>query len=172
MGDNNIFREGVTVNRSTQEGQATVIGSNCYLMNNCHIAHDCVVGDDNILASAAHLAGHVHIGNKIFFGAGAMIHQFCRIGSLCMIRGISGVTKDIIPFTMAGGFPVLHYRLNVVGIKRSGIDGDRLKTLSSAFRLLRKREAFDTLDKTPEVIELENWLAEKSLRGIHRFAGK
>ena len=88
-----------------------------------------------------------------------------------MIRGLTGVTKDVIPFTMLGGYPVLHYRLNMVGLRRSGIDSERLKTLSSAFRLLRNKQMIDSLDKTPEIIELENWLTAKSLRGIHRFIG-
>lgn len=169
VGDNNIFREGVTVNRATAENGATRIGSGCFFMNNSHIAHDCRVGDNTIFASCATIAGHCEVGDRVFFGGGAMVHQFCRIGSFVMVRGTSGINKDVIPYTLVAGQPARHYRLNTVGLKRAGINGDRYRVLSAAFRRLRRRERIDDLEPTPEIVHLREWLAAPSKRGISNF---
>ncbi len=168
IGDRNVFREGVTINRAT--ATATRIGSNGYFMNNSHVAHDCVVGDHAIFATGATLGGHVQVGDRVFLGGGVMVHQFCRIGSLSMVRGTSGISKDVIPYTLIGGFPVRHYRLNTVGLRRAGVEGERLRALSNAFRRLRRRESLDDLPPTPELLHLWAWLAAESRRGIHGFA--
>lgn len=171
IGDNNSFREGVTVSRGSAATGKTTIGSNCYLMNNTHIAHDCVVGDNNIFATSATLGGHVVIGSRIFFGGGAMVHQFCRVGSFAMVAGVIGVRKDVIPYTLAGGEPVKHYRLNTIGLRRAGISGDRYKALSQAFRCLKDNQPLDdSIADTEEILHLKDWLAEKSDRGIYGFA--
>ena len=169
IGDNNIFREGVTVNRATVDCSSTRIGSDCYFMNNSHVAHDCVVGNNCVFATSATLGGHVEIGSQVFLGGGAMIHQFCRIGTLAIVRGVTGVSKDVIPYTLVGGTPVRHYKLNTVGLRRAGIKGHRYKALSLAFRQLRKRANIQDLDETPELIYLKSWLSAESKRGIHGF---
>ncbi len=170
IGDNNVFREGVTVNRATRENSSTKIGSDCFLMNNSHVAHDCQVGDGNIFASGATLGGHVQVGDRTFFGGGVMVHQFCRIGSLVMIRGTTGVSMDVIPYTMVGGVPARHYRLNTIGLRRDGIVRDRFKAVSVAFRRLRARQNLEPIEQTTEISYLRQWLSEKSIRGIHGFA--
>ncbi|MBM4201077.1 MAG: acyl-ACP--UDP-N-acetylglucosamine O-acyltransferase, partial [Gammaproteobacteria bacterium] len=136
IGERNVFREFVTISRATAAGGATRIGSDNYLMNNTHIGHDGVLGDHNVLASGATLGGHTQVGDRVFFGGGVMVHQFCRIGSLAMLQGLAGINKDVIPFTMVGGRPGKHYRLNVIGLRRAGIDGERLRAISKAYRLL------------------------------------
>ena len=170
IGDNNIFREGVTVNRATGENSATRIGSDCFLMNNSHVGHDCKVGDGNIFATGVTLGGHVQVGEKTFIGGGVMVHQFCRIGSLAMVQGATGVSMDIMPYTMTGGFPLRHYRLNTIGLRRNGIVRERYKAVSQAFRKLRLRQGIEEIDETPEILHLRQWLLEKSIRGIHGFA--
>lgn len=169
IGDENIFREGVTVNRATQAGSATRIGSGCYFMNNSHIAHDCVIGDRVIFASDVAIGGFVEVGDQAFLGGGAKVHQYCRIGPLVMISGTVGVLQDVIPYTLAGDSPARHYRLNVVGLKRAGISGERFRLLSLAFRRLRERQSLEGLDESPEMTVLRNWLACDSKRGISSF---
>jgi len=169
IGNNNVFREGFTAHRATIEGGATLIDSDCYFMNNSHVAHDCNIGYKTIFANNVVIGGHVEIGENVFIGGNAAIHQFCRIGSFAIIRGTSGVTKDVIPFMMLGGYPIKHYRLNTIGVKRAGITGDRYKVLSSALRLLRQKESLDELEKTGELIYLQQWLSDKSKRGTHGF---
>jgi UDP-N-acetylglucosamine acyltransferase len=165
IGDGNVFREGVTVSRATRQGGATRIGSHNYFMNNSHVGHDCTLGDHNIFASGATLGGHVRVGDRVFFGGGVMVHQFCRIGSLAMLQGLAGINKDAIPYTMIGGRPGKHYRLNLVGLRRAGVDGERLRALSAAYRRLRNRETLDGLPDTPELAYLRHWLAGESKRG-------
>lgn len=170
IGDNNTFREGTTVNRATRKNSSTRIGCNCFFMNNSHMGHDCVIGDNNVLATGATLGGHVLVGDGVFFGGGVMVHQFCRIGSLVMIRGTTGVSMDVIPYTMVGGVPARHYRLNTVGLRRAGIVKNRYKMVSQAFRLLRNRQTIDGLEATQEILRLREWLSGESKRGIHGFA--
>ena len=169
IGDSNVFREGVTISRATKPGTSTRIGSHCYLMNNSHVGHDCSVGNHTIFASGATLGGHVHVGDRVFLGGGVMTHQFCRIGSFAMLQGLAGINKDVLPYMMVGGRPGKHYRLNLVGMRRAGIDGDRLKAISAAMRALRFQRSFDDLPATPELDYLRRWLAEGSKRGVLPF---
>ena len=169
IGDGNVFREGVTISRATKDGGSTRIGNGCYLMSNAHIGHDCHVGDRNIFASNVALGGHVGVGDRVFFGGGAVVHQFCRVGSFAMLQGLAGINKDVLPFMMVGGRPGLHYRLNLVGMRRSGIEGDRLKAVSLAIRRLRDKIPLDDLPDTPELTYLRQWVGEMSKRGILPF---
>ena len=170
MGDHNDFREGVTISSATKADHSTLIGSNCLFMNNSHVAHDCVVGDNNIFANGAAAGGHVQLGDKVFFGAGAMAHQFCRIGSYAMVAAMIGVRKDVLPYSMVGGTPVCHYRLNTIGLRRAGITGASYGTLNKAFRLLRNNEALVELPESDELEYLQTWLSAVSKRGIYGFA--
>ena len=145
IGDNNTFREGFTAHRASKEHAETRIGSNCYFMNNSHIAHDCQIGG-NVVA-----------------------HQFCRIGAFAIVQGTTGLNMDVIPFSLIGGRPARHYRLNTIGLRRAGITGDRYKVLEAAFRLLRQKQPLDQLEDTAELQLLKNWLVVKSKRGTHGF---
>lgn len=169
IGDNNVLREGVTISRATHEGGATRLGSSCYLMNNAHLGHDCQLGDHNILASNVALGGHVQVGERVFFGGGAVVHQFCRIGSYAMLQGLAGINKDALPFMMVGGRPGKHYRLNLIGLRRAGIDGERLKAISTAIRRLRNKLSLEDLPETPELQYLWQWLQEGGKRGTLPF---
>ena len=169
IGDNNTFREGFTAHRATKENSATRISSNCYFMNNSHVAHDCSVGNKTIFANNVAIGGHVEVGNNVFMGGGVVAHQFCRIGSFAIVQGTTGLNMDVIPFTLIGGRPAKHYRLNSVGLRRNGITGERYDVLSKAFRLLRNKKSLDDLSETEELKFLKEWLAVKSKRGLHGF---
>ena len=170
IGDNNTFREGFTAHRASKENAATRIGSGCYFMNNSHVAHDCQIGDKTIFANNVAIGGHVEVGNNVFMGGNVVAHQFCRIGSFAIVQGTTGLNMDVIPFTLIGGRPARHYRLNTVGLRRAGITGERYKVLETAFRLLRNKKNIDHLENTPELQQLKDWLAVKSKRGTHGFA--
>ncbi len=169
VGDNNVFREGFTAHRSAKEQGETHIGSGCFFMNNSHVAHDCHVGDSVIFANNVAIGGHVDVGNNVFMGGGVVAHQFCRIGAYAIVQGTTGLNMDVIPFTLIGGRPARHYKLNTVGLRRAGITGERYKALSAAFRLLRNKQSLDTLEETEELKLLKAWLAVKSKRGVHGF---
>ena len=169
IGDNNIFREGFTAHRSAKENGETRIGSNCFLMNNSHVAHDCVLGDGVIFANNVAIGGFVGVGDKVFMGGNVVAHQFCRIGAYAIVQGTTGLSMDVIPYTLIGGHYAKHYKLNTVGLRRAGITGNRYTVLASAFRLLRQRLPLDELEETEELRYLKAWLAVKSKRGIHGF---
>ncbi|MFA5203537.1 MAG: acyl-ACP--UDP-N-acetylglucosamine O-acyltransferase [Lentisphaeria bacterium] len=164
-GDDNVFREGVTVSRATRPGGATTLGSHCYLMANAHVGHDCRVGDHVIFANSVALGGHVQVGDRVFFGGGAVVHQFCRVGSYVILHGLAGASMDILPFMMVAECPAKHYRLNLIGLRRAGVDGERLKAVSAAMRRLRCRESLEGLPATPELEYLAGWLKAESKRG-------
>ena len=169
IGDNNVFREGFTAHRSAKENGETCIGSGGFFMNNSHVAHDCHIGDNAIFANNVAMGGHVEVGDKVFLGGNVVAHQFCRIGAYAIVQGTTGLSMDVIPFTMIGGHYAKHFKLNTVGLRRAGITGPRYQVLASAFRLLRDRQPLDGLEETEELIYLKNWLAVKSKRGVHGF---
>jgi UDP-N-acetylglucosamine acyltransferase len=169
IGDNNVFREGFTAHRSAKENGETRIGSGCFFMNNSHVAHDCIIGNSTIFANNVAIGGHVEVGDKVFMGGGVVAHQFCRIGSYAIVQGTTGLSMDVIPFTLIGGHYAKHYKLNTVGLRRAGITGARYNVLASAFRLLKSKQPLDNLEETDELRYLKEWLAIKSKRGIHGF---
>lgn len=127
IGDNNVFREHVTVHRATKPDGETVIGSNNLLMTNVHIGHNSHVHDHVILASGVLLAGHVTIFDRAFLSGNAAVHQFVRVGTLAMMQGLSGVTQDLPPFAVSRAMNEM-CGLNIVGMRRAGINAaDRLE---------------------------------------------
>lgn len=170
VGDDNVFREGVTVNRATDATGVTMIGSGGYFMNGCHIAHDCRVGDKVVIANNVALGGHVELGEGVFLGGGAMIHQFCRIGALSIVSGLAAVRKDVLPYSMTAGNPARHFRVNLIGLRRAGIDGARLRAISQAFRRLRQGDRELAGLAGDDIERLRAWLAAPSSRGLCGFA--
>lgn len=168
-GDNNVFREGFTAHRASKADGETRIGSGCYFMSNSHVAHDCDVGDKTIFANNVAIGGHVQVGNNVFMGGAVVAHQFCRIGAFAIVQGTTGLNMDVIPFTLIGGRPARHYKLNTIGLRRAGITGERYNVLAAAFRLLRNKQRLDGLQETEELLMLKAWLAVKSKRGLHGF---
>lgn len=127
IGDNNVFREHVTVHRATKPEGETVIGSNNLFMTNVHIGHNSHVHDHVILASGVLLAGHVTIFDRAFLSGNAAVHQFVRVGTLAMMQGLSGVTQDLPPFAVSRAMNEM-CGLNIIGMRRAGINAvDRLE---------------------------------------------
>ncbi len=172
IGDNNVFREGFTAHRSATENGETRIGSGCFMMNNSHVAHDCIIGDGVIFANNVAMGGHVEVGDKVFMGGNVVAHQFCRIGAYAIVQGTTGLSMDVIPYTMIGGHYAKHFKLNTIGLRRAGITGNRYNVLATAFRLLRQRQPLDNLEETDELQYLKEWLAVKSKRGLHGFVDR
>ena len=170
IGDNNVMREFVTINRAYKPGAETRIGSNCFFMMGAHVGHDSIVGDNVTLTNNATLAGHVEVGRNVVMGGMSALHQFARIGPFCMVAGYTPLRKDALPFTIIGGTPVRHYRLNAVGLKRNGIDGDRYRALEAAYRALRNGDrSLEGVPDTEEVRYLREWLSVKTKFGHYGF---
>ena len=121
IGDDNTFRECVTINKATDEGEKTIIGNNNLMMAYSHIGHNCEIGNNVILSNSVQVAGHVIIEDCAIVGGCLGIHQFVQIGYLSMIGGMTRVVRDVPPFCLAEGSPGRLRGLNKVGIKRSGL---------------------------------------------------
>lgn len=137
IGNNNIIKEYVTINRGTPHGKGiTKVGDNNFIMAYAHIAHDCVVGSNVIMANCATLAGHVEVDNYVIFGGLCAVHQFCRIGKYAFISGLTGIPKDVPPYIIAAGPRAKPYGLNVVGLERHNFSKEEILILKKAYRLL------------------------------------
>jgi UDP-N-acetylglucosamine acyltransferase len=140
IGNDNSFREFVTIHRSTAIGGATRIGNGGNFLAYSHIAHDCVVGDGVIFSNNGTLAGHVQVGNYAVIGGLTAIHQFCRIGQYAITGGCSKIVQDVPPFMIADGNPAEVRGINKVGMERNGIAEETIRALREAYRILYRRE--------------------------------
>ena len=143
IGDDNTFRECVTINKATYQGESTIIGNNNLIMAYSHIGHNCEIGNNVILSNSVQVAGHVRIEDCAIVGGCLGIHQFVHIGYLSMIGGMTRVTRDVPPFCLAEGSPGRLRGLNKVGIKRSGLierENLNFKLLLHTWLLLFKSE--------------------------------
>lgn len=140
IGNNNIFREGVTIHRGTvQDKSTTIIGNDNLLMAYSHVAHDCILGDNNVFANHAGIAGHVIVGNFVTIGALTTIHQFCRIGDYSFVGMNTSITMDIPAYIKVAADPARVIGLNTVGMSRNNISDDSITIIKKAYKLIYKK---------------------------------
>ncbi|MEP6698487.1 MAG: acyl-ACP--UDP-N-acetylglucosamine O-acyltransferase [Verrucomicrobiota bacterium] len=176
IGDDNVFREFVTVNRSTTSAGKTRIGNGGNFLAYSHIAHDCVVGDGVIFSNNGTLAGHVQIGDHAVMGGLTAVHQFCRLGRFAITGGCSKIVQDVPPFMIADGNPAKMRGVNLIGMERHGFSPESIKAIKEAFRLIYRskyntRQALEAirqeLPATAEITQIVEFI-EQSERGIIR----
>ena len=168
IGNNNIFREYVTINPGTEGGGLkTVIKDNCLFMINAHVAHDCKIGNNVIMVNNASLAGHVILEDYAIMGALSGAHQFCRIGKHSMIGGLSGVDSDVIPYGTVIGNRAYLSGLNIIGLKRRGFSKDIIQDLRKAYGLLFSSQEGIFSDRVKEVSE--EFLDNEPIQEIVQF---
>ncbi len=177
IGDRNIIREFVSLNRGTADGIGkTVIGSDNLFMAYSHVAHDCIVGNHTVFANAASLSGHVAVGDYTILGGFTSVHQFTQIGGKAFCGLGSVVVQDIPPFSTAAGNRARTIGINKEGLKRRGFSPELIRALHRSFRILiisgaPKKEAYEKLqplcDQYPEVEEFVSFI-RNSERGIAR----
>ena len=176
IGDENTFREFVTVNRSTSAEGKTRVGSCGNFLAYSHIGHDCTVGDAVVFSNNGTLAGHVQIGDHAIMGGLTAVHQFCRIGQFAITGGCSKIVQDVPPFMIADGNPAEIRGINLVGLERNGFTAESVKTIKQAFRLIYRsnyhtRQAIEAIQKelppADEITQIVEFI-QKSERGIIR----
>ena len=173
VGDFNVFRENVTVNRATMPPELTVVGSHNLLMAGVHVAHNCHLGNYIIMANGSMLGGHVTVDDRAIISGNCLVHQFVRVGTLAMMQGGSAISKDLPPFTVARGDNGIS-GLNIIGLRRSGMaPEDRLElkqAYHAVFRSGRKMsEALASARgqfKTPAAVKLLDFVATAASRGV------
>ncbi|MEA3139992.1 MAG: UDP-N-acetylglucosamine acyltransferase [Gammaproteobacteria bacterium] len=137
IGDRNVFRESVTVNRGTTHDKGvTHIGNDNLLMAYSHVAHDCHLGDQIVMANCATLGGHVEIGDWVTMGGLSAVHQHTKVGAYCFIAHNAAVTRDVPPYVMAVGRPAVPHSVNTVGLQRRGFSPEQVLNIRRAYRLL------------------------------------
>ena len=137
IGARNTFRECVTVNLGTVGGgEVTRIGNGCLLMAYSHVGHDCVIGDGAIIANSVALAGHVTLEDHVHMSGLAASHQFCRIGRLAFVSGLTGVAMDVPPYCMVTGARGELAGLNTVGLQRAGMTEEQVGRVKQAYKIM------------------------------------
>jgi len=156
IGDRNVFRESVTVNRGTVTGNGvTVIGNDNLLMAYSHVAHDCRLGNQIVLANCATLGGHVELGDWVIMGGLSAVHQFTKVGAHCFLAHNAMVTRDVPPYIMAVGRPAAPHSVNSEGLKRRGFSEEQIRNIRRAYRVLYRsglklQAALEELERTAE----------------------
>ena len=174
IGDNNRFREGVTVNRGTHEGTVTKIGNGCFMMANTHVAHNCQLGDNVIMVVFSGLAGYCEIGDKCLISGLSGMHQFCRMGRMAVLSGGSQISMDLPPFMIGDGRNGGVRGFNIVGMRRNGFAPETIRAIKDVYNIffrsglngsnaLAKIEA--EVEPLPEVVEFHEFV-KSSKRGV------
>lgn len=151
IGDENVFREGVTVNRGAEkEDHATRIGNRNLLMANSHVAHNCRIFNNVILVNGVLLGGHVHVQDGAIVSGNSVVHHFSTLGTLSFVSGGCRVPHDIPPYMLAAGSDNPEIKtINVVGMRRHGIAEPTIQAIKSAYRLLfRQNRGLDAVRNT------------------------
>jgi UDP-N-acetylglucosamine acyltransferase len=169
IGNDNVIREYVTINRPTKFGEVTQLGNRNLLMAYSHMAHNCIVEDNVIIANSVALAGHVYVESHVRLSGFVGIHQFVHVGRYAMVAGVTRIVKDIPPYMMIEGNPPLVRGLNQVGLQRAGIadlDNGRIyKELKRAYRLLyRSGSTFEQA-----LNELSTWQNNDYVSQLYQF---
>lgn len=184
VGPRTQLREHCTIHRGTVTGSGvTRVGADCLLMAVVHVAHDCVLGDGVIVANNVVMGGHVEIGANAVIGGASALHQFVRIGRGAMVGGASGVEADVVPFATVLGNRARLSGLNLVGLKRRGVERARLHLLRTAFRTIfvggeggevfaDRVAAVRAAAEDALVLELLEFIAAPSRRGLIRHVAR
>jgi UDP-N-acetylglucosamine acyltransferase len=174
IGDDTVIREYVTIHHATHDGDDTRIGRHCLIMAAAHVAHDCVIGDHVIIINGAGLTGHAVIEDRATIGGLSGVHPFARVGTLAYIGGCCKVTRDVPPYVLVDGNPARAHAVNVIGMRRAGIDVGGRREVQEAFRVLYRSglstatavaRLRDEMGGSPLVARLADFVAA-SRRGI------
>lgn len=162
IGDDNVFREHVTIHRGTVDGSATVVGDGNYFMQSSHVAHNCRVGNRTIVAGGALLAGHVELADRAFVSGNCVVHQHVRIGRLALLRGLARTSRDVPPFCIIDGTHTVR-GINAIGLRRAGFAAPKIAAIRRAVaqlfgrpthlgRALARVEAVPMTDEVRELV--------------------
>ena len=160
IGDNNVFREYVTIHRGSTGGSGnTIIGNKNFIMANSHVAHDCSIGNNVVMTNSCNLAGHVTLGDNSWLAGGVQVHQFTTIGKFAYVGGASNPSQDIPPFMKSSGWSRCHPRaVNSIGLERNGFSSESILAIKKAFKLL-----FINKEKRRVESIVDEMLAEESI---------
>jgi UDP-N-acetylglucosamine acyltransferase len=182
IGPRTIIREHCSIHRGTVTGSGiTRIGADCLLMAVVHVAHDCEIGDGVIISNNVVLGGHVTLGERAVIGGMAALLQFVRVGSGAMVGGVTGVTADVIPYGFVFGPRARLAGLNIIGLRRRGLDKTQLHRVRAAYKFLftgpgtfadRVAEAAYKFEDDRYVAQMLEFIAHPSRHGLITTLGR
>ncbi len=159
IGNNNVFREFVTVNRgTTKQDKKTIIGDSNLFMAYSHVAHDCIVGNNCVFTNMTQLAGHSTIQDHVICSAGTLVHQFVTIGARAFMAPYSVIRHDCLPGVIYEGNTAKPRILNLIGLKRAGYEGEELRNIKKTFKMLCRGKM--SMTDAIEQLDGEEWAAE------------
>lgn len=174
IGDFNLIRENVTINRGTSAKGKTVVGSRNLLMEGVHVAHDAIIGNGCIIGNSTKMAGEIVIDDNSIISANVLMHQFCRVGGYGMIQGGCRFSKDVPPYIIAGREPICYAGINIVGLRRRGFSNETIEQIHNAYRIIYQSglnitnalaKIEEEMEMTPEISYIVQFIKE-SARGI------
>lgn len=174
VGNNNIIRENVTINRGTAAKGRTIVGNSNLLMEGVHVAHDALIGNGCIIGNSTKMAGEIIIDDNAIISANVLMHQFCRVGGYGMIQGGCRFSKDIPPYIIAGREPIAFCGINIVGLRRRGFSNETIENIHNAYRIIYQsglnntdalKKINDEFEKSPEIEYILEFIST-SERGI------
>lgn len=174
IGDFNLIRENVTINRGTAAKGKTVVGSRNLLMEGVHVAHDAIIGNGCIIGNSTKMAGEIVIDDNSIISANVLMHQFCRVGGYGMIQGGCRFSKDVPPYIIAGREPICYAGINLVGLRRRGFSNETIEAIHNAYRIIYQSglnitnalaKIEEEMEMTPEISYIVSFIRE-STRGI------
>lgn len=169
IGDNNMFREFVTINTGTvQDIGTTRLGNNNWIMAYVHIAHDCQLGNEIIMSNGIQLAGHIHIGDWAIIGGLAAAHQFTHIGAHSMTGGMSAIRQDIPPYVLGAGQPYRPAGINSEGLRRRGYTATQIQGIKEAYKYIYLR-SLKIEDAVAQIRKLQSDSDEDVARVLEPF---
>ena len=169
IGNNNIIREYVTINPGTvQGGGTTSIGNDNLLMIGAHIAHDCKLGNKIVIANNAAIAGHAIIDDYVILGGNCGVHQFTRIGKMAMVGGMTGVSRDVIPYGLSTGNRNVLNGINIVGLRRINTPNKDIICLTDAYKNMFKTEKLSENLKNLNIEFKKNELVNEVIEFINK----
>ena len=182
IGDDNVIREFVTIQRGTMKEYETKrgetrLGDRNWIMNYCHVAHDCVVGNDTVWANNTSLAGHVEVGDFVVMGGYTLVYQFCRLGAHAFTAFSSGISGDVPPFVTVQGNPATPRGINKEGLRRRGFTATQIEEVEAAYKLIYrsgklmaevKAELADMADESNSVRMMREFLLAGGKRPLQR----
>jgi len=169
IGDNNTVREHVTINTGTiQGGGITIVGNNNLIMIGAHIAHDCIIGNNIVMANNSAVAGHAEIEDFVIIGAKCGVQQFTRIGKMAMIGGMTGVSRDVIPYGLSTGNRNFLNGINVIGLRRDKVQNKEIIGLTEAYKeIFKSKNLNENLSKLKGKFK-DNILVKEVLEFINK----
>ncbi|MCI1647270.1 MAG: acyl-ACP--UDP-N-acetylglucosamine O-acyltransferase [Bacteroides sp.] len=150
IGNYNIIRENVTINRGTAAKGRTIVGNNNLLMEGVHVAHDALIGNKCIIGNSTKMAGEIIIDDCSIISASVLMHQFCHVGGYGMIQGGCRFSKDIPPYIIAGRDPITYSGINIVGLRRHGFSNETIENIHNAYRIIYQ-SGLNTTDALEEI---------------------